>query len=304
MSELKNSDIVKGVLKALFAVTGRRTTQKFAAAVIGAILRTLEKRYDFIGNVYILSERDSQDIIYVASDINYVDPIRVGRAIETIIQVVYMDLKENAGLYFISEIKKNIGEEIITYLKDVGVDLELLQLQQRYLYRRKERNGKSKSDNKGKSQQALDNVSLLGYSMKNVGSWSYDAKKKVCVIYGKNGKRLDQLNLDSIIKKYIADLTIDGTVETSSEFFDKDDEEKVELSEKELGLLIMLHNRDMDIETAVNLLNISNKDLYYMIHRLVNLEMLQYISSDEVELTEIGIAYMRADEKKKADAKE
>ena len=77
-----------------------------------------------------------------------------------------------------------------------------------------------------------------------------------------------------------------------------------EFCEKELGLLKMLHNRDMDIETAVNLLNISNKDLYYMIHRLVNLEMLQYISSDEVELTEIGIAYMRADEKKKADAKE
>jgi hypothetical protein len=304
MPELKNSDIIKGVLKALFEVTGRRTTQKFAAAVIGAILRTLEKRYDFLGNVYIFSERDLQDIIYVASDINYVDPIRVGRAIETIIQVVYMDLKENAGLYFISEIKKNTGEEIITYLKDVGVDLELLQLQQRYLYRRKERNGKSKSDNKGISQQALDNVSLLGYSMKNVGSWNYDAKKKVCVIYGKNGKRLDQLNLDSIIKKYIADLTIDGTIETSSEFIDKDDEEKVELSEKELGLLRMLHNRDMDIETAVNLLNISNKDLYYMIHRLVNLEMLQYISSDEVELTEIGIAYIRADEKKKADVKE
>lgn len=41
-----------------------------------------------------------------------------------------------------------------------------------------------------------------------------------------------------------------------------------------------------------------------MIHRLVNLEILQYISSDEVELTEIGIAYIRADEKKKADAKE
>jgi hypothetical protein len=304
MSELKNSDIVKGVLKALFVVTGRRTTQKFAAAVIGAILRTLEKRYDFLGNVYILSERDSQDIIYVASDINYVDPIRIGKAIETIIQVVYMDLKENAGLYFISEIKKNTGEEIITYLMDVGVDLELLQIQQRYLYRRKEIKGKSKSDNKGKSQQDLDNVSLLGYSMKNVGSWNYDAKKKVCVIYGKNGKRLDQLNLDSIIKKYIADLTIDGTIETSSEFLDKDDEEKVELSEKELGLLKMLHNRDMDIETAVNLLNISNEDLYYMIHRLVNLEMLQYISSDEVELTEIGIAYIRADEKKKADAKE
>ena len=77
-----------------------------------------------------------------------------------------------------------------------------------------------------------------------------------------------------------------------------------ELCEKELGLLKMLHSRDMDIETAVNLLNISNKDLYYMIHRLVNLEMLQYISSAEVELTEIGIAYIRSDEKKKADVKE
>jgi len=140
--------------------------------------------------------------------------------------------------------------------------------------------------------------------MKNVGSWIYDTKKKVCVIYSKDDKKLDQLNLDSIIKKYIADLTIDGIIETSSEFVDKDDEEKVEFSEKDLGIIKILHNRDMDIETAVNLFNISHKDLYYMIRKLVNLEILQYISSDEVELTKIGIAYIRADEKKKADAKE
>ena len=304
MIKVTNVKIIKKVIKSIYEVACRRTSKKFSVAILNIIVRTLEEKFDFLKYVSLNIGIDSENIVYVASDINYVDPIRVGRAIETIIQVVYMDLKENAGLYFISEIKKNTGDEIITNLKDIGVDLELLQIQQRYLYRRKERNGKSKSDNKGISQQALDNVSLLGYSMKNVGSWSYDTKKKVCVIYSKDGEKLDQLNLDSIIKKYIADLTIDGTIETSSEFIDKGDEEKVELSEKELGLLKMLHNIDMDIETAVNLLNISNKDLYYMIHRLVNLEMLQYISSDEVELTEIGIAYMRADEKKKADAKE
>lgn len=66
----------------------------------------------------------------------------------------------------------------------------------------------------------------------------------------------------------------------------------------------MLHARDIDVETAINLLHVSNKDLEYMMRKLLTLEMLQYISSDGVELTEIGIVYMKAKEKKKEETKE
>ena len=116
--------------------------------------------------------------------------------------------------------------------------------------------------------------------------------------------KLDELNLDSIIKNYIGNLTEDGVIETSSEFIDKDGEEEVKLSEKELELLKMLHKRDIDVDTAIALLHVSEKDLEYMTRKLLTLEMLQYISSDEVELTEMGIAYMKAKEKEKEEVKQ
>jgi len=302
MPELKNSDIIKGVLRALYVVAGRRTTQNFAVAVIGAITRTLEQRYAFLKHVNILSERGSDDIVVIDSDLNSVDAIRVGKAVEAIVQVVYMDLKEKAGLYFIRELKRNAGDAVISSLRDVGVDLELLQLQQHYLYRRGERAKKTGDKGKAGKQPALDNVSLLGYSWKNVSSWNFDSEKKVCVIYGKDGKKLDELNLDSIVRKYIGNLTEDGVIETPTDFTGDDGGKKIELSDKELGLLRMLHDRDVDVETAINILHVSHEDLEYMIRRLLKLEMLQYISSDEVELTEIGIAYMKAKEKMKVTA--
>jgi hypothetical protein len=140
-------------------------------------------------------------------DINYVDPIRVGRAIETIIQVVYMDLKENAGLFFIKELIKRAGKDVITALKNVGVDLELLEIQQRFIFRQRNRikTVVANKDNKEKS--------LLNYSWDKVSSWDYDFNKEVCIIYGKDGEQLDILNLKNVIKGYINDLTGEGTIE-------------------------------------------------------------------------------------------
>ena len=51
----------------------------------------------------------------------------------------------------------------------------------------------------------------------------------------------------------------------------------------------MLNLKDMDIETAVTLLNISEKELESMIRRLLKIEMLHYVSFDEVELTDSGL---------------
>ena len=303
MPELKNSDIIKGILKALYVVASRRTTQNFAVAVIGAITRTLGQRYDFLKHVIINSEGSSEDILVFDSDLNSVDAAMVGKAIEAIIQIVYMDLKEKAGLYFIKEVKRNLGEEIISNLKDVGVDLELLQLQQHYLYRRGERPKETGAAGKGKAgkQPALDNASLLGYSWENVSSWNFDSEKKVCTIYGKDGKKLDELNLDTIIKNYIGILIEAGVTELPSDFIGEDGEDKIGLDDKELRLLKMLYDRDVDLETAITLLRVSHKDLEYIIRRLLTLEMLQFISSNEVELTEIGIAYMKAKEKEKEE---
>jgi len=63
--------------------------------------------------------------------------------------------------------------------------------------------------------------------------------------------------------------------------------------------LKMLYSRDIDAETAVVLLHISKNEFNSMIHHLLEIEMLQYVSFNIIELTETGISYIS----KKEDVK-
>ena len=292
MSKLKNSELLEGILKALYTTAGRRTTQSFAIAVLGAITKTLEQRYDFLKNVIFHTEGRVEDVVIIDSKVNSVNPGVIGKTIEIIVQIVYMDLKEKAGLYFIKELMRNAGEDVISDLREIGVDLELLQLQQHYLYKRQ-----SKATGLGKKQDQLDNVSLLGYSWEKVSTWKYDTDNKMCIIYSKNGKELDRLNLDTIVKSYIDSITDDSDTKTTIEH--KEELKKIKLTSKEFDLLKMIQSQDTDFESASVLLRISQNDLNYMVRKLLTLDLLHYISSDEVALTEIGLEYLKKEEKVK-----
>jgi hypothetical protein len=180
-------------------------------------------------------------------------------------------------------------------LRECGVDLELLMLQQHYLYSRNERK-KTKSDNEIKSKdekKPLDNVSILGYTEENISSWNYDPKSKICILYDKAGNELDRLNLDTIIRNYIGFLTKEGVIEPKKEFVENDKKENTEIDKKEFELLKILHAKDIDIVTAADLLNVTEKQLHFMVHKLLNLEMLYYISTDEVALTDTGMNHVK-----------
>ena len=296
MSDVENTVLIKAVLRALYITAGRRTTQTFAVAIIDTIIKTIAERYDFLKNIQIYNNRGSEDFIDISSDVNSIHPAKIGKVIEAIIQVILIDLKEKAGYYFIKEIKRNLSEEIILKLKECGVDLELLSLQQQYIYNRQNREKtKTGYDKKGKS---LDNVSMLGYTKKNISSWHYDPQSKTCIILDEEGKELDRINLDTIIRNYIGTLTEEGVIEPSKDSIEKA-KERIEINEKEFELLKMLHARDVDIQTAINLLNITEKQLNFMIRKLLTLEMLQYISSDEVALTDIGMNHVETKIKNK-----
>ena len=288
---MKNADMVRGLLRALYTTAGRRTTQSFAVAVIGAIVKTLEQRYDFLKYIYLKGEGRLEEAVLIDSDLESIDPSNVARAIETVVQVVYMDLKEKAGLYFIKELQRNAGEAVISSLKEAGVDLELLQIQQHYLYRRQSRSAKDKQGAHDPDKAPIDNVSLLGYSLDSVSNWEFDSNNRECVIYGKNGEVLDKLNLDNLVKKYIGELTDEDGAEIE-EIVEKTGT-KVTLEENEVELLKIIQKSDIDASTASAMLHVNQKDLELMIRRLVSIEFLHYISSNEVALTEIGIDYLK-----------
>lgn len=213
INRLSNAEILENVLNGLYTTAGRRTSQIFAGAVISAITKALEQRYDFLKFIKFNVKAESDDLLDISQELNSVDIIKIGQAVEAIIKVICMDFKDKAGLYFINEFKKNTGEEAISYLKEAGIDFELLQIQQHYLYRQNERiKGKSKSDDFITKKEK----SLLDYSWENVSKWDYDTNNNSCKIYDKDGKVLDQINLDDIIKKYVNSLIESNSYEPST----------------------------------------------------------------------------------------
>jgi hypothetical protein len=288
MAEIKNSEVLGGILRTLYMVASRRTSQTFAATVIGAIIKTLEQNYDFLKYINIENPEytNSEIVINISTDIDSVEPTKIGTAVEAIIRIVYMDLVGKTGLFFMKELKQQAGEQIITELRNYGVDLALLQTEQRYMHRQHRKKKEQAHMRKIGEGEHRDDVSLLGYSWKNVGSWQYDPLQKTCVLYSKEGKELDRLNLDTIIESYDTNLT-DEYEDPSGEY-----EEEVMLNDKEIELLKMLHSRDMDAEVASVVLHVSKIEFENIVKKLLQNELLHYVSYNEIELTEEGLRFL------------
>ena len=289
MTEIKNSEVIGGILRTLYMVASRRTSQTFAATVIGAIIKTLEQNYEFLKYINIENPEytNSEIVINISNEIDTVEPTRIGTAVEAIIRIVYMDLVGKTGLFFMKELKEQAGDQIISELRNFGVDLALLQTEQRYMHRQhRKRKQQAQMRKIGEGNEHRDDVSLLGYSWKNVGSWQYDPLQKTCVLYSKEGRELDRLNLDTIIESYVTNLT-DEYEDPSGEY-----EEDVMLTDKEIELLKMLHSRDMDAEVASVVLHVSKIEFENIVKKLLQNELLHYVSYNEIELTEEGIRFL------------
>lgn len=294
MGQYTNSNVLGAILKSLYHVAGRRTTKGFAAKVIGSIIKTLEQKYPFLEYVKIDDKGEviEDEVIKISSRIDNIPRDKVGKAIEAIIRVIYMDIIGKAGLFFIAELKRRSGEELMIELNNFGVDLASLQVEMHYLYRSRERKKQVKT------KKPYGDVSLLSYTWKNVSTWKYDQVQKTCVLYSKDGTVLDTLHLESIIEDYVKNLS--DTLEELPE----ETKKELTINNKELELLKMLHQRDMDAETAIQILHINKIQFDNMVKKLLEKELLQYTSFNVIELTEFGINYLsKKDEEKTENSK-
>lgn len=268
-----NTELVKNTVVALCKVSGRRTSESFAFKVMNTIVDSLKQRYDFFNHVNIRGITQPDDV-YVSSKINTVDSTNIYKAIETMIRIVHMDLLDDAGLYFVKEFKQEIERDTLFDLIQHGIDLQSLEMEQQHVYQYRQ-------EKKSISQD----TSLLGYTWKDVSNWKYDDMNNVCILYDTNEGILDKLNLDVIIKEHIDRLTGSQEIEDISGL-------QTERYEKEFELLHLLHEKDLDIDTTLSLLQVSEDDLEHMIERLLNLGLLEYLDFDVVKLSEKGIKYI------------
>jgi len=138
LSLKEKSELVKRVLQTLIDISGRKTTKGLAVIKMTDLMKKLQNKYDFLKHVKISSKDFSGGglAINVSNDVDNVHPSLVGKAIEAIIRVVYNDLNEEAGLYFISELKQIAGDKITLGIIERNVDLEQVQMEQHYAHRR------------------------------------------------------------------------------------------------------------------------------------------------------------------------
>ena len=130
-SKMENSEVIKEVLTKMINISGRKTNKGHAVYIMDSSLKKLLNKYDFLKHVEIKDTRFLEDVdpVSVMTDLDSVPQIEVGKAINEIITTMNESLGKDAGYFFIKELSRNIKEDYQTPIKDMGVDLSLMQLE-------------------------------------------------------------------------------------------------------------------------------------------------------------------------------
>jgi hypothetical protein len=128
----KKSEIMMNVLRTLISICSRKTDLPYTIMTMEELIKRLETQFRFLKHIQINDDfynEQSGDIISVMSDINTVPPTELGKALHSIIDSMNRSLGENAGHFFIKEIRNKLSDEYLTIMRDMGVDLGLMQLE-------------------------------------------------------------------------------------------------------------------------------------------------------------------------------
>jgi hypothetical protein len=128
----EKSDVIKNILKTLLSISSRKTDLPYSIITMEGLIKRLESQYQFLKNVQINDDvynEDSGNIISVMSEINTVPSPELGKAIHSIINSMNRSLGDNAGHFFIKEVRNKLSDEYLTVMRDMGVDLGLMQLE-------------------------------------------------------------------------------------------------------------------------------------------------------------------------------
>lgn len=126
------SDVIKHTLYSLIMVARPKSSKDYAWSIIKRLLAELKTDYDFLKYIHIdeiENLEDTMDDITVMSDLNDIEPKKIGQAIQNIIDIFKTRMGNKAGYFFLTEFKETLGNEYHSIIKEMGVDLRLIELQ-------------------------------------------------------------------------------------------------------------------------------------------------------------------------------
>ena len=132
---LDNSELMKDLLTNLISISGRKTNQRHALFILESTIDHLKKEYSFLDNIGI-SENvfdEETEPITVMKELDKLSRNEVGPAIKDIIVTLTNRLGSDAGHFFLKELSQKMNDLSITAMKNMGVDLYILQLEKEIL---------------------------------------------------------------------------------------------------------------------------------------------------------------------------
>ena len=198
---MDNVSLLQGTLSSLTEVTAEKTSQSFAQMVVETILQSLKRKFSFLSIIYF----DSNQKPLVPSKVNELDETELAKAIEAIIRLVYMNLEKQAGLFFITELERHAEPGVIPQIREIGVDLELMQIEHHQLYRDKPDKSNNLSEKFSVDQTRTneinqrENSELISPSQNELKLLELLQKKDVDSTEALNSLRISQSELDTMI---------------------------------------------------------------------------------------------------------
>ena len=129
---VENSELMKQLLTTLLAISGRKTTPRHAVYIMETTIEKLKKQYSFLNEIDIIDTTflEEGDQVTVMGKVNNVSKNEFGHALKDIIYNLTENLGNDAGHFFLKEISQKLNEESVSTMRDFGIDLGIMQLEQ------------------------------------------------------------------------------------------------------------------------------------------------------------------------------
>lgn len=222
---MDNITLMQGILTSLSEVASEKTSPAFAQLIVKTILESLERKFLFLSSIRF---GENNNNIIIPSSVNSLDEKELGKAIEAIIRSVYMNLEKQAGLFFITELEHNAVPGVIPRIREIGVDLELMQIEHRQLYR-----NKPYQTTNGASTNIQKDISKSDESSSSMGP-SSNEMKLLSLLHNKDIDEDEATNILNVSSEELKEMIV---VLLNDELLHYVSENELKLTKKAMSLL-------------------------------------------------------------------
>lgn len=129
---IENNKLIKEVLNTIISISGRKTTQSHAVYILETTLKNLKERYRFLDSINVQDTTYLEDgePISIMGEVNEIKAKEIGPAVKDLITTLNRSLGDDAGHFFLKELSHKLNDESVDALKNMGVDLDLMHLEQ------------------------------------------------------------------------------------------------------------------------------------------------------------------------------